>query len=315
MPARFDHLTALLVGTETTYGTAATLTGAAHAILARRGVTWTPLEGSDDQIDNLRAFFGSQGTRLNQNVAKCVIEVDAGGAGAAGTAAPYNALLRACGLSQTLVATTSATYAPVSSAQESVTVEWTDHLTRYQMTGARGNVRCIMEAGKRPYFRFELTGLLGTVAVADAALPTTTLTAFREPLPASATNTPVFTLHGFSVIVERLEIDLGNKIEPRMLIGSESVVITDRRTTGTLVCEASTVADVDWVARARASTRGALAVTHGLTAGNILAIAAPAVEVGRTSFGVSNNIRNVSLPLEFAHSAATGNDELSFVVR
>lgn len=313
MPARFDHLTAILVGTETTYGTAAVLTGAAHAILARRAPTWTPLEGTDDQIDNLRAFLGGQGTRLNQNVCKCVIEVDAGGAGAAGTAAPYNALLRACGLSQTLVATTSATYAPVSSAFESATIVWHDHLTSYQMTGARGTCRFIMEAGKRPYFRFELTGLIGSIA--DAALPVTTLTAFREPLPGSATNTPTFQLHGYSCIVERLEIDLGNTIQPRMLIGSESVVITDRRSTGTLVIEADTVAGIDWVSRARASTRGALAVTHGTVAGNILAIAAPAVEIGRPTFGTSNGIRNVSLPLEFCASGATGNDELSFVIR
>lgn len=313
MASRLTHLSAILVGVETTYGTPLALTGAANALLARRAPEWRPLAGTDDKVDNLRAFFGLQGTRLNQNYATVTIEIDAGGAGAAGTAAPYGALLRACGLSQTLVATTSAKYAPVSAAHESATIVWHDHLTSYQMVGARGTARFVMEPGKRPYFRCEMTGLIG--AIADAALPTTTLTAFREPLPASNINTPTFALGGYSCIVERFELDIGNKVEPRMLIGSESVLITDRTVTGTLVVEADTAAQKEWVAIARASTRGALSIVHGTTAGNIIEITAPAVEIGRMTFGASNSVRNVTLPLEFCHSAATGNDEILITIR
>lgn len=315
MAARYLHRTLILAGIETTYGTAvAGMTGAANALLARRTPEWRPLVGSDDQIDNVRQYFGSQGTRLVQNYATVTIEIDAGGAGAAGTAAPYNALLRACGLAQTLTATTSAAYQPVSSGFESATIAWHDDTTRYQMTGARGSARLILEAGKRPYFRFEMSGLIGTVT--DIALPAATFTAFRDPLPLSLANTPTFTLGGYACIAERLEIDLGNKIEPRMLIGSESVQITDRRVSGTLVIEADQAATKEWVAVARASTRGALSVIHGTTAGNILEIAAPAVEIGRVTFGSSNNIRNITLPLDICHTGSgSGNDEIVITIR
>ncbi|MBL8575133.1 MAG: hypothetical protein JNM13_15770 [Hyphomicrobiaceae bacterium] len=315
MAARFTHRHLLLVGVETTYATpVAGMTGAANAILARRTPEWRPLIGTDDQIDNVRQYFGSQGTRLVQNYATVSIEFDAGGAGAAGTAAPYAALLRACGLAQTLTATVSAAYTPVSAAFESATIIWHDDTTRYQMAGARGSLRLVLEAGKRPYFRAELSGLISTIS--DVALPGATFTAFRDPLPLSAANTPTLTLGGYSCVAEKLEIDLGNTVEPRFLIGSESIQITNRRVTGTLVLEADQAATKEWVAIARASTRGALSVIHGTVAGNILEIAAPAVEIGRLTFGVSNNIRNVTLPLDICHTnSGAGNDEIVFTIR
>jgi hypothetical protein len=312
MPQRFAHRQVIRAATEATYGTAAAL-AAANALLTRRNPEFVPLEGTDDQIDSLRTFFGSQGTRLNQNFRRIRFEIDAGGAGAAGTAAPYGPLLVACGMAQTLTATVKADYSPVSSSFGSATIQWHDDTTGYTMTGARGTCSLQFEAGKRPYFRFDFLGLVG--AIADGALPAATLTAFREPLALSPANTPTFSLHGYAGALERLEIALGNTLEGRALINDQSVQIVGRRASGTAVIEADNAATFEPVGRALGSTRGTLSLIHGTVAGNILEIAAPAVELGRPTPGVSNNIRNWSLPLEFCHSAAAGNDEITITIR
>ena len=59
------------------------------------------------------------------------------GSGTAGTAPRYGALLQACGLSETIVASTSVTYAPVSSAFSSATIYFNNDGIRHILTGCR----------------------------------------------------------------------------------------------------------------------------------------------------------------------------------
>lgn len=104
-----------------------------------------------------------------------------------------------------------------------------------------------------------------------------------------------------------------NTVTPRFLIGSESVIISDRRTTGTAVVEAASLATADWFARAIARTRGSLSLIHGKTAGNIVEISAPAIEIGKVTQGQTDGILNYSLPLSLC--PVTGMDELRIIAR
>ena len=312
MAARKMQKLALLAKIETTYGTDATPTGAANAMLVKN-VTITPLEGEEIQRDLVMPYFGSLGVILAGTYGKIDFEVELAGSGTAGTAPFWGVLARACAMSETVVAATSVTYAPVSAGQESATIWWNLDGTRHVLLGARGTFSLSMDAQKIPTLKFTLTGLLGTVT--DVALPATTLPTPPQPLPPSKTNTPTFSLHSYSAVVEAFSIDLGNKVEPRLLIGSESIEHGARAFTGSATVQADQVAGVDWMSKATARTRAALAVTHGLTAGNIIQIAAPAVEIGKPTHGSSNNILNVTLPLVFCPSSASGNDELSIVVK
>ena len=161
-----------------------------------------------------------------------------------------------------------------------------------------------------PSFRFSMTGLLGTIT--DQALTPVTMAGWQTPLEAISANTTM-NLHGWASVAESLSIDLGNTVTPRFLIGSESVIISDRKVTGQAVVEATSLATINWFQIALARTRGALTLAHGKTAGNIVEITAPAVEVGKISQGQTDGILNYTLPLNFV--PVTGRDELTIVVK
>jgi hypothetical protein len=252
MAPRYYHRQVVLIGIESTYGTALALTGSANAILTRRGVEFIPLEGSTDEIDNLRVHMGAQGERLNQNVRRIRFQIDAGPPTALGLAPSYSAVLRACGLAEVLQASTRADYNPISTGFSSATIMWNDDGTNHVLRGARGTLKLVGESGRRPYFEVDFVGLPGTDS--EVSLPATTLTGYREPVPLSVAGGATFTLHGYNAVLERIEIDLGNRIEPRMHINAEEVLQTGRKTTGTALIEADQISAINWRQRAEAST-------------------------------------------------------------
>lgn len=305
MTKRYFRKLVILAKIEVTYGTDPTPTGAANAMQIN-DVTITPLAGSDETRDLLLPYLGNQGKILVGNYVQLQFNVEIAGSGAAGTPPAYGPLLRACGMAETIVDDTSVAYEPVSSDYESVTAWANLDGVRHILLGARGTVNLTLTPLKIPRWTFQLWGLLGTIT--DTALPTPTLTGFVLPVPVNKTNTTL-SLHGASQIAESVSLDLGNKCEPRLLIGSESIEITDRQSTGTVVVEATTIATKDWFGIAKARTRGALAAVHGIVAGNIVTIGAPAVEIGRPTYGNTQGIANYSLPLDLCPSS--GDDEFA----
>jgi hypothetical protein len=157
--------------------------------------------------------------------------------------------------------------------------------------------------------RFRLLGLLGTVS--DQALPAVTYTGFVKPVPVSKANT-TFSLHSYEGATESIAIDLGNQVEPRLLINHESIQVSDRRVSGSAVMEATLLATKNWQSIALGHTTGAMAIVHGTVAGNIVEIDAPAVQIGRYGQGESQGILNNTLPMMMLPSA--GNDELVITV-
>ena len=307
MPRLFRRL-AILHKVETVYGTNAA-PAAVNAIIGKN-VSFTPLEAEETARDLLLPYLGNQGIILTGKHAKLEFDVEMAGAGAAGTSPKWSSLLRACGFAETLVAATSATYTIVEDAVSSSTIFFEMDGVRHVMLGARGTVTFTVNPKGIPTMRFMMTGLLGTIT--DQALTAVAMTGWQTPLEASSANTTM-TLHGWSAIAEQLTITLGNTVTPRFLIGSESVIISDRKVTGSAVVEATSLATMDWFARSLARTRGALSLVHGKTAGNIVELAAPAIEVGKITQGQTDNILNYTLPLTFC--PVTGRDEFSIIVR
>lgn len=310
MARRFFRKMATLAKIEATYGVDAVPTGALNAI-QMNDVTVEPMAGEEVSRDLYLPWLGNQGVELVGSYGKIEGSVELAGSGTAGTAPAYGPLLRACALSETIVALTSVDYQPVSAGFEAATLYFNLDGVLHVLLGARGSVSLTLAPKQIPRLRFSLSGLLGPIT--DVALPAVTLTAFKRPLIVSKVNTPVHTLHGAAIVAESIAFDLANQVEPRFLIGDESVEIVDRKSTGTAVIEAGSVASKDWFGIARARTRGTLLVTHGLVAGNIIDISAPAVEIGRPSYGQTQGITNLSIPLMLCSSA--GDDEIKISVR
>ncbi|HQS08719.1 MAG: hypothetical protein B7Y12_02180 [Rhizobiales bacterium 24-66-13] len=310
MAKRFWRKLAATAKIETTYGTDAVPTGAANAIQLN-DVSLTPLAGEEKTRDLLTAYYGHQGVLLVGDYVELQGFVELAGSGTAGTAPAYGPLLRACGLAETTVATTSVTYAPASAGQEALTLYLNLDGVNHVMLGARGTFTLALAPKEIPRLVFTFRGLLGPITA--LALPTAVLTAFKKPVPVSKANTALWTLHGFAAIAESFSFDLGAQVEARHLVGDESIQITGRQATGTMVVEADTLAAKDWISIARAHTTGALAIRHGLTAGNIIEINAPAVQIGRPTYGNTQGITNYSLPLMF--TPVTGDDEFAIVAK
>lgn len=308
MGIRLKNKLAILVKRETAYATSSA-PAAIDAVL----VTNPSLEilaAEEVSRDLLLPYLGNQGVILTGKHATIEFDVEIAGAGTAGTAPKYGTLLRVCGLAETVAAGVSVTYSIVETGVESATLHFNQDGVQHVMLGCRGTVTASFAPKAIPHFRFKLTGLFGTVT--DAALPAVAQTGWTAPLESSSANT-TFSLHGIPGVAESLSIDLGNTVVPRFLIGSESIIITDRKSVGQAVLEARLVAEADWIGKAVSRARGAMALAHGKTAGNIVEINAPAVEIGRPTQGDTDSIVNYSLPLAFV--PVTGRDELSIVVK
>lgn len=306
---RYLRKLALLAKIEGTYGTDSTPTGSANAMQVF-DVSFTPLEGQEESRDIVRPYMGNTGVILTGIHQMIEFGVEISGAGAAGDVPGYGALLRACGLSETVTAETDVVYEPVSVGFEAVSLYYLLDGVRHIMLGCRGNVTMDFTSKRIPRFRFRMMGLLGTVA--DQTLPETTFTGFATPVPVSKANT-TFSLHGYAGATESVSFDLGNQVEPRLVINHESIEIADRRASGSAVMEATTLVTKNWQSIALGHTDGVLALAHGGTAGNIVEVDAPVVQIGRYSESSSQGILNHTLPLMLKPDA--GDDDIVITVR
>jgi hypothetical protein len=310
MAKRFFRKLAILAKPEVTYGTDSVPTGLANAMLMT-DVSIEPLAGEEVSRDLYLPYLGHQGVTFVGTHVKMEGSIELAGAGAAGDVPAYGVLLRACGLAETITAGSKVEYEPVSANYEAASVYWNMDGVRHIALGVRGTVSLSLTPKQIPKMRFQLWGLLGTIA--DSALPTVDVSDFVRPIPVSKANTPTFTLFGLAAIAESLSIDLGNQVETRFLIGEESVQIVDRKAVGSAVLEAVSLATKDWYSIAKARTRGALTVVHGIAAGNIVQIDAPTLEIGRPTYGQTQQILNNTLPLMLCPNA--GDDEFMLTVK
>jgi hypothetical protein len=308
-PKRYFRKLAFLAKIETDYGVSSAPTGAADAMLIKN-VTFTPLAADEIKRELYLPWLGHQGLILVGEHTMIEFDVELSGAGAAGDVPGYGPLLRVCGLAETVTAGVKVEYEPVSAGYEALTGFFNLDGVNHAMLGVRGTVSPNLSAKGLPVFRFQMWGLLGPIA--DVALPAAVLTAFQTPLPVNKINTTL-ALHGFTAVAESLQLALGNQVEGRFLIGEDSIQIVNRESTGTAVVEARSVATIDWITRARQRTRGVLAAQHGTVAGNIVKLDGAAVEVGKPTYGQSQGIVTMSIPLVLCPDA--GDDELMITVQ
>lgn len=299
----------ILAKSETSYGVDPTPTGSANAILIRN-LNVTPLNAELASRDLVRPYLGNSEQLIASKHVQLDFEVELAGSGTAGTAPAYNALLKACGLAET-DGVSDVVYAPVSSGFGSATIYFNIDGVLHKVTGARGNMEITINARAIPFMKFTFTGIYN--APSDAALPTVDYSAFQTPLAANTSNTTDFSFFSFAGVLESLSLNLGNEITYRSLIGSESVIMTDRKVSGTAVFEAPLTATKDFFAAALASTLGALSITHGTAAGNKFQIASSRIDIANPTYTDNNGIHMLSVPFVAVPSSA-GNDELTLTV-
>lgn len=300
----------LLAKIENDYGVDADPAGAADAIAAI-DVRLNPMEGQDVDREWDLPYMGNSGTLPADLHMTLAFRIELEPSGTAGTPPAWGPLLRACGCAQTVVATTSVTYNPISSDQESATFYFYLGSTLFAMVGSRGSASFRIAASGIPMMEFEFRGLF-TVAAEDTR-PTPTLTGFKDPRVASKANTPTFTIDGSARVLRSLTLNMGNDVQGRFLIGSESIEIVDKAETLEATIEAVPVTSLNPWALAAAATPVPVVIAHGTGAGRIATLNVPRAQVQRpTAPEGAQGI--VEWPLRFSPRPNTGNDQWTLVL-
>lgn len=199
-----------------------------------------------------------------------------GTAAGAGEAIQYTDALQACGVDETLVASTSATYTPLSSGVPSVTIGWYHDGKAYRMWGARGSAVLNMNAGEPGIITMTFQG--ADWEEVDTALLSPTYETAKPPVFLGAT----LTIDSYSAKVSRLGLDLGNALTLRSDVnqssGYFSTIITGRRPIITFDPEDVLVATEDFLGNWESGAEMAFSTSIGSAAGNTIGITAPKVQ-------------------------------------
>ena len=302
----------LLAKLETTVGTDPTPTVGSDAIEVRN-IDVTPLEVDTVSRDLIRPFLGHAEQLLSQQRVAINFEVELAGSGSAGTAPAYGPLLQACRCTETVVSSTSVTYAPNSDATpKSVTIYFNNDGVLHKITGSRGTFSLSAEVGAVPFISFQMTGVYN--APSDVAISSPTYADQADPLVFKNGNSSSFQVFSYSGAVQSVSFDVNNTVVYRELVGgTKSIEVTDRAPAGECVIEATTIATKDFFTAATGTSTGNLTFQHGSTAGNIVTFTAAQIDLGGPSYSDQDGIQMLTLPY-IATPTSAGNNEFSLVM-
>lgn len=258
--------------------------------------------------NNVKASIATDQQLYGGTLKSISFDVELKGSGAAGTAPEVGVLLRACGLDETVVVSTSVTYQPISTGFESITLYYYQDGVRHILTGCRGNVSFNLEAGGKGMASFSFTG--HDDGLTDISMITP---AYDSTVPPVNISVP-FAIGGYSAVIAALSFDLSNTLAtpPDMSAtdGYSQVYLTKRDPNGSFDPEMTTVAVNDWLGQLKAGTTMALDTgVIGATAGNRYRVQMPATYYRELAPGDRDGVRTLDTTFGAAESA--GDDEVS----
>jgi hypothetical protein len=301
----------ILAKAEATYGTDSTPAGT-DAVLVRN-LEITPLSGDLVSRDLVRPYLGNYDQLIAKTSVEISFEVELAGSGTAGIAPRYGSILKACGMSETIVPITSpsVTYAPVSTAFSSVTIYFNVDGVLHKLTGCRGDMSMSCAVGQIPTLKFNMMGVYNSPT--DTAQPSVTYSFQATPIVFRQGNTTGFSFFSYSGVLQSVEFNMANSLVYRELVGgTKETLITDRMPAGTVQIEAPTIAQKDFWTAALGSSTGNLTFLHGTTAGNRVTFTAPQVDILNPTYQDQDSVQMLNVPY-VALPTTAGNDETSLV--
>lgn len=283
--------------------------------IVTKGLKVVPYDGNKVSRDIDRDALGND---LEFNTApnvKITFGVELAASGTAGVAPGWGPILRACGFSEVVTLDTDVVYEPVSEGFEAVALYIPHNGQLHKATNARGTVKFGLSSGGMPEMQFEFTGQWHAPVVAPPPVGIDT-SAFETPLPVNSVNTTL-NIAGYAAKAESVDIDIANSVVFRDVMGSQEVLITDRAPAGSMTIEAPDLATKDFFA-ASASHAGVtlypLVVEHGKTAGQIVNLSAPTVQLSGIDMGDSDGILTYSMNTRLIPTDA-GDDEFVLALK
>lgn len=287
-----DSFALLAAKVETTYGTDATPTLVADAILTRN-LDWTPVEVDMIKRDLDYAARGATPGVPSNKRSMFSFECELQGSGTAGTAPAWMKLLQACGMAApVIVASVSASVkmAAVGTALSSLSAyNWRGDQRRKAL-GARGDFSFDFSAGAFPFLGFDYIGLVPATTPFDVATPgAPTLTAWKDPIEVNTTNT-VFTLDTYAAVLKSFKGKANADVKTRNLVGSNYVQRGNHDMSVSIVIEAPSVATKNYLTTLQAGSRIATQLIHGTVAGSIVQIDSANLQIEKIKESVEDDI-------------------------
>lgn len=238
-------------------------------------------------------------------------DVEVKGSGSAGTAPRIGALLRACGLAETVAAGVSVTYEPSSDVanHDSVTIYYKEGPNLRKVTGCRGTVTFNLEPGQRIMASFTMMGHINQESQTSAPAQTAESTLPPPFLGAS------FQADSFSVPISALAVDLSNTMgiapDPNASDGFGEIRVTARAIQGSFDPEAQGIATKDFIGQFRSATAFAIQTgVLGSAAGNRVAFSMPECQYTNVGYGEREALLTYDLSYG-AYPTSSGDDDLA----
>lgn len=250
-----------------------------------------------------------KGTSGGPRLYRIGFEVEIRGSGTNTTPPSWFVLMRACGMGET-IGGSEVDLDPISTGWETLTLAVNTDGVQWLLHGGMGTFRITEVSGEPGKIAFEFLGVYNKPA--DVAMPVVPSYDDQDP---EAFVGATATFGGNSFLFKTLEIDIANVLSPRekpsAAGGVFSVRITDRVPTFSIDPEMDNVSTEDFFGDLEAMTENAIQIIHGLTAGNIIEVNAPAAQyeglepVDRDGFVVLNASGRLN------GATAAGDDELN----
>lgn len=232
------------------------------------------------------------------------------GSGTAGTAPDYGILFKACGMTETVVASTSVTYAPTSDkstyTRACITV-FIDGL-RVMYLGCMGNFTINAPLDGVPTVDWDFQA--ADFEVSDAALVEGSSYDSQVPEPVLVTG---FSFSGFNFDAVSVSFAMNNNVTLRQSTnttgGHINALLTGRSPSGSFDPEAVLKGTEDVFSDWEGGTQVPLSIQIGQTAGNICTISAPKCQYTDVGFGDRDGLLTYDAPFNMVRNS--GDDEIS----
>jgi hypothetical protein len=190
----------------------------------------------------------------------------------------------------------------------SLTLGWYVDGLRYQIDGARGNVRIVLNTGEPGKLAFTFRGAYNEPTDVDLLSSIT----YETTIPPAIVNGSM-TLDSQSLRYKSLEYDMGNSLsdraDPSETHGGLSTIIAFREPTGTIDPEMLAYATYRFFNQMATNQEGAFTLTVGGSAGNITTITAPKIQYTAVEPTDRDGMQVGGVTLQLNRSAAAGEDE------
>lgn len=267
----------ILAKPQVTHGVDAVPTAAQNAMLVY-DLSFKPLVSTKKDRNPVRGFPGRLPAKLADQHMEISFKVELAGSGVVGTAPAVGTLLRGAAMAELITAGQKVEYTPILDSQEELTFYYHKDGALHKLIDAKGTWSLSMTKGDIPMLSFRFIGRMGgRVVTANPVAPV--FTSWKDALIVNDTNTGDLTLGGTAYPSTGIEFSDGNALAFKTLLGKEVARISGRNPSGKISLDLSPAEELALLAKAEASETLTLSIAHGTTAGNIVTVTAPAVQL------------------------------------